>query len=292
MGFVKNLAVKATRKAIEKSPLIFATMAVGCAFATAYGFVKATLKSREALDERDDQLAELKIRFEEDPSIDEEAQKQMIKQVNLTCAKKIAPNYIIPFITLGVEVTSIVMCHKGHGKREALFAGLLNTVNDNAGRVIDKASEEVGKKKIQTVKDDAAIDKIKEVARSNPTIIETGHGSEIFIHEPTGQVFRCSTAWVERGINEVDNMLASGSDDFVEMDDLLEKWGGRPCGFGKLAGFPVERFTKFGGYNGMSLFDQTRIVSWDNPDTGEVWKIIKHPYEIYADGNHVSVPAY
>lgn len=290
MGAIKKLAVKAARKAIENSPVIFATVAIGCALGSAYNFVKATLKSREALDEREDQLAELENRFDKDPSIDKEAKKQMRRQVNFSFAKKIARNFIKPVIILIIEIWSIIKCHTKHTQKEALLAGGLNFISDKAERIVEKSEEVVGKKKTDSIRDEVATDKLKEISKGNPKIIETGHGSEIFYHEPTGQLFRSSTAHVLGGINRLDNEFNRGDGDFIDMNWLLLEWGANKANMCEYMGFSSEKFSARGG--GHTLFDQTRIVSWDNPDTGEVWKMITHPYEIAADGQHISVPSY
>lgn len=287
---IKKLATKIVQKAIDNGPTIFMTVAIGGAIVSAYGFVKATLKSRDALDEREKQINDIEEKAKKDPSIDEAAKKEMIKQININFAKKVAPNYILPAATLALEIAAIMGCHKGHGKKEAVMAVALNAVSDNAEKLVEKGEEIVGKKKMSEIKDEAAIEQLKKVAQSNTVINETGHGSEIFYFEPTGQLFRSSTPFVYQGINYIDHILSSGEVDFAQMTTLLDEWSVLYSTLADECGFSAEKFTK--GCGGMSLFEQTKIRTWENADTGEMWKIIKMPYEIYANGTHISVPAY
>ena len=266
---------KAVQTAAKNSPTILAGVAIAGVVATAVMMVKATLKSREILDEREDQIATLEEKFENDPSIDEETQKELRKQVNINAAKALLPIYAPAIITLGMTVACVIGCNSVHIRRQAALAAAYNLSESTLRSYEAKAKELVGAKKSGQIKDEANIEQMKKIIASNSEIIETGHGSEIFIDKNTGQKFRSSQEYVKNKMVDIGNRLKGV--DFIPLNDLLIDWGCNMCEFGDQWGFSEETFA---GPNSLTPLDQLEMTHWTDPDDGITYHYLSYPLDM------------
>lgn len=266
---------KAVQTAAKNSPTILAGVAIAGVVATAVMMVKATLKSREILDEREDQITTLEEKFENDPSIDEETQKELRKQVNINAAKALLPIYAPAIITLGMTVACVIGCNSVHIRRQAALAAAYNLSESTLRSYEAKAKELVGAKKSGQIKDEANIERMKKIIASNSEIIETGHGSEIFIDKNTGQKFRSSQEYVKNKMVDIGNRLKGV--EFIPLNDLLIDWGCNMCEFGDQWGFSEETFA---GPNSLTPLDQLEMTHWTDPDDGITYHYLSYPLDM------------
>lgn len=261
--------------ATKNSPTILAGVAIAGVITTAVMMVKATLKSKETLEDREDQLSMLEDKFENDPSIDEETQAELKKQVNINTFKALLPIYTPALITMGMTVACVVGCNSVHIRRQAALAAAYNISESTLRSYETKAKELLGKKKSEDIKDEANIERMKKIISSNSEIIETGHGSEVFIDKNTGQKFRSSQEYVKNKMVDLGNRLKGA--EFIPLNDLLVEWGCNLCEFGDQWGFSEETFA---GPNSLTPFDQLEMTHWTDPDDGITYHYLSYPLDM------------
>jgi hypothetical protein len=268
---------KIVRTASKNSPTILAGVAIAGVVATAVMMVKSTLKAKEVLEDHEDQIAMLEEKFENDPSIEEDTQKEMRKQVTINTAKKLAPIYAPAIITMGMTIACVVGCNSVHIRRQAALAAAYNISESTLRNYETKAKELIGAKKADQVKDESNIERIKSIVSGSPAVIETGKWSELFIDNQTGQLFRSNMEYVRHCVTDIDNRLTDmGGDTFVPLNDLLMAWGCYACDLGKDFGFNVESRMQ----NHLTIFDQLRFTHWTDPDTNLTYHFIDYPVEL------------
>lgn len=274
---ILRMGNKASQIVSKNSPSILAGVAIAGVVVTAVAMVKATVKSAEIIEDHEKQMADLDRKFDSDKTIDEETQKQLRKQVTINTIKDLAPNYIPPLIMMGATIACIVGCNSKHIRRQAALAAAYNVSESTLRSYEAKMRALVGDKKTETVKDEANIERLKTIVGSSPAVIETGKGSELFVDNQTGQLFRSNMEYVRHCVTDIDNRLTDmGGDTFIPLNDLLMAWGCHTCEFGKDFGFNVETRAQ----TRMTIFDQLRFTHWTDPETALTYHFIEYPVEL------------
>lgn len=274
---IRTFGTKVVANVSKNSPTILAGLAIAGVVATAVVAVKATLKSKEVIEDHEEQLDILEEKFEDDPSIEDATKREMIRQVYINTAKRLLPIYAPVAITGIMAIACIFGCNSVHTRRQAALAAAYNISESTLRNYEAKARELVGSKKAEQIKDEANVEKIKSIVNGSPAVIETGKGSELFIDNQTGQLFRSNMEYVRHCVTDIDNRLTDmGGDTFIPLNDLLMAWGCHACELGRDLGFNVEtRMQKH-----LTLFDELHFTHWTDPDTTQTYHFIEYPIEL------------
>lgn len=139
----KLASSKIGRKAIKNAPglcLGGGLLCVGGALALT---VRATLKTQDALDERNDKISDI----EDDPELTDEEAAKAIQKVNVTTGVKIIKNVTPPFACAAAGVFLLTKGHNIQAKRIATVSTALTATNEMFSQYRKNVVEDLGSEK-------------------------------------------------------------------------------------------------------------------------------------------------
>lgn len=191
------------RAAQAKSPELLAGLAIAGVVMLVVEAVKAGPKVMDAKEEAERDIDDLKTLGEMD--------KAAKRKVLLVAAKRIGFALIPTFVTAFITIACIVGSLYFNNRQKAVLAAAA-TISENSLREYkDKARDLLGEKKADQIEDDIIADKIRS-ALDEGDVVETGHGSDMFYDNFTGQIFRSNIDYVRRVALDMQTMLRDGDD--------------------------------------------------------------------------------
>lgn len=208
-------------KCVEDNlPKILTAAAIGGAIGTTLFAVNATRKAVKAVESKEAEKQE--------PLTKKEVVKETWKY------------YVPTAISLGLTVASCACAQHENTKRNAIVTAAL-TMSETALHELKETTREViGEKKAEEIENKAAIKHAETVVQEKPEVLSdcefTGHGNARFM-DGFGRTFYCSTNWIDHCLNELDNRMGAGQDEYCNWNDLLYLLGLQTTEFGEFLGW-------------------------------------------------------
>lgn len=125
------------------------------------------------------------------------------------------------------SLLSAMFMIRGYGNmnKRLLGFGLAYSMSETENReFLNKATDIIGEKKVQEIKDAIARDKVKN--HELGTVIETGHGDTLFLDAPSGRLFRSSINHIDAAENKFNNYILNkrNASDFDRATVTWNEW--------------------------------------------------------------------
>lgn len=186
----------------------------------------------------------------------------------------------IPTVGMVLLTTTAILCNgKMNAKKIAVLTSAYGSSMEALKKMEDKMGEMIGPKKAQAVIDEVHSQSAEDnKPKSELDIMDTGHGDELFFIEDVGQWIKASTNWVELAQLRTWNDLADSNDwdengdNYILMNDALERLGARPCYMGGANGWYLGDLQKLGLKGPSFRISSKRMdINGENRAVGTIW---------------------
>ena len=152
-------------------------------------------------------------------------------------AKKVAPHAITPALCGAATIACIIGAHKMHIHREAALAAAYTILDNRYRKYRDEVISEIGEKKENRLKDQAAQKTVNETYNEGLNIIRTGYGDILFMDSWSGRYFYSSYEHIERAKLKISELAMNNMS--VSVNELYDALEIPPIGGGEFMGWNI-----------------------------------------------------
>lgn len=152
-------------------------------------------------------------------------------------AKKVAPHAIAPALCGAATIACIIGAHKMHIHREAALAAAYTILDSRYKKYKDEVISEIGEKKENRLKDQAAQKTVNETYNEGLNIIRTGYGDILFMDSWSGRYFYSSYEHIERAKLKISELAMNNMS--VSVNELYDALEIPPIGGGEFMGWNI-----------------------------------------------------
>ena len=152
-------------------------------------------------------------------------------------AKKIAPHAITPVLCGAATIACIIGAHKMHIHREAAIAAAYTILDNRYKKYRDEVISEIGEKKENRLKDQAAQKAVNETYENGLNVIRTGYGDILFMDNFSGRYFYSSYEHIERAKLKISELAMNNMS--VSVNELYDALEIPPVGGGEFMGWNI-----------------------------------------------------
>lgn len=152
-------------------------------------------------------------------------------------AKKIAPHAATPALCGAATIACIIGAHKMHIHREAAIAAAYTILDSRYKHYREQVISEIGEKKENRLKDQAAQKIVNETYENGLNIIRTGYGDILFMDWWSGRYFYASYEHIERAKLKISELAMNNMS--VSVNELYDALELPPIGGGESMGWNI-----------------------------------------------------
>lgn len=204
---LKTVPKAVIRGAQAKSPEILAGLAIAGVVLVVVESIKAGPEVKEAIDEANEDLSDL----EEHGELTKDAKRKVLLVAAKRIGFAIVPAFVAAFLTIACIAGSLYF----NNKQKAVLVAAATVSENQLQEYKDKVKELFGERKATQVEDEITADQIRKRLEEDPTIIETGHGSDMFFDTFSGQFFRSNIDYIRRVACDLQTMIRDGDEPTV-----------------------------------------------------------------------------
>ena len=208
---------KAGRFTIQNGPTILTISASVGVVTTAWTAGKSGMKCAHVLEE-------LEYSSDHKPTMVEKA-------------KKIAPYAITPTLCGAATIACIIGAHKMHIHREAALAAAYTILDNRYRKYRDEVISEIGEKKENRLKDQAAQKMVNETYENGLNVIRTGYGDILFMDNFSGRYLYSSYEHIERAKLKISELAMNNMS--VSINEFYDALEIPPIGGGEFMGWNI-----------------------------------------------------
>jgi Family of unknown function (DUF6353) len=249
-----TLAQRAGKVAAKNSPAILTAIGVTGTLTTAYLAAKAAFKSVDVLKE-----AELKKEASvstEEASTDE-GTFGLTRQEKFEAVWKL---YVPAAASAAMTVSAIILANRIGERRNAALASAYSVVQEGYKEYRAKATEKVGKKKEQEIRDEIAQERIDRNPINHTTLIVNDAGSTLCYDRWNDRYFTSSKNAIDKAVNEFNALVLA--DGYASLNELFHFLGIDMTLSGEEIGYNTDRLLEI-DVNAVVTKDGEPALTWD-----------------------------
>lgn len=271
MASIPSLLRVAQNIITKNSPTILTAVGVAGVVSTAVLAVKATPQAMAKIDEAQVQKA---LAHEEA----EQSGNAVAANRDLTVAEKIKASYLCYIPAAAVATVTIVCIIAGNRisvRRQAALLGLYEITERGFREYQEKVTEQIGKQKEQAVRDDIAIQHMKDNPVDNREIIIASGGDVLFMDDWSNRYFKSDMETVRQAVNDVNEECMNMG--YVSLNDFYSKIGLPKNGSGDETGWSApDNLLKVQYTTGLSEDSKPCIIIKFDQYPGRGYYLLSH----------------
>ena len=195
---------------------------------------RAGIKAYKIITEQKDKINILNYNAD---NMTEEDYNEKKKEVTVETVKKVAPVVIPPVVIGGATIWSAVSGYNTASKQIAALSAAYSLTENSLNQFKDKATELLGEKKVQEIKDKVNEDTYNSTPKKE--VIRTGRGEVLCLDEASGRYFYSSAEAIKKAFNEINKQMMD--EYYVSFNEYYDKIGLPPITLGDDLGFNVDQ---------------------------------------------------